>query len=99
MAIRKRLTRRILLTGGATALAVGASAGVALAVAITFTISPGGAITATAGKTTLKDTNTGSVLTLRVLEFHGHAEEAATGSAGPTSARSRRCPSATAPAR
>jgi hypothetical protein len=62
MAIRKRLTRRILLTGGATALAVGASAGVALAVAITFTISPGGAITAKAGTTTLKDTATGSVL-------------------------------------
>jgi hypothetical protein len=44
-------------------VAVGASAGVALAVAITFTISPGGAITAKAGTTTLKDTNTGSVLT------------------------------------
>lgn len=58
----KRLSRRILLTGGATALAVGASAGVALAVAITFTISPGGAITAKAGTTTLKDTKTGSVL-------------------------------------
>jgi len=62
MAIHKRLTRRILLTGGATALAVGVSAGVALAVAITFSISPGGAITANAGKTTLKDTATGSVL-------------------------------------
>ena len=59
----KRLSRRILFTGGATALAVGASAGVALAVAITFTISPGGAITAKAGKTTLTDKNTGSVLT------------------------------------
>jgi hypothetical protein len=52
----------MLFTGGATALAVGASAGVALAVAITFSISPGGAITAKAGLTTLKDTNTGSVL-------------------------------------
>ena|SRR5215469_7997305 len=59
----KRLSRRMLLTGGATALAVGASAGVALAVAITFSISPGGAITAKAGKTTLTDTKTGSVLT------------------------------------
>lgn len=58
----KRFSRRMLLTGGATALAVGASAGVALAVAITFTISPGGAITAKAGTTTLKDTKTGSVL-------------------------------------
>jgi hypothetical protein len=44
-------------------VAVGVSAGVALAVAITFTITPGGAITAKAGTTTLTDTNTGSVLT------------------------------------
>jgi len=58
----KRFSRRMLITGGATAMAVGASAGVALAVAITFTISPGGAITAKAGTTTLKDTKTGSVL-------------------------------------
>ena len=58
----KRFSRRILFTGGATALAVGASAGVALAVAITFSISPGGAITAKAGTTTLKDVATGSVL-------------------------------------
>jgi hypothetical protein len=58
----KRLSRRMLITGGATALAVGASAGVALAVAITFSISPGGAITAKAGTTMLKDTATGSVL-------------------------------------
>ena len=63
MAIRKRLTRRVLFTGVASAVAIGASAGVALAVAITFTISPGGAITAKAGKTTLTDKNTGSVLT------------------------------------
>jgi hypothetical protein len=53
----------MLFTGGATALAVGATAGVALAVAITFSISPGGKITAAAGTTTLKDTKTGSVLT------------------------------------
>jgi hypothetical protein len=59
----KRLSRRILLTGGATALAVGASAGVALALAVTFSISPGGAITAKAGKTTLTDTKTHTVLT------------------------------------
>lgn len=62
MAIRKRLSRRILVTGAATAATIGASAGIALAVAITFTISPGGAITAKAGKTTLKDTKTGSTL-------------------------------------
>ena len=62
MAFRKRLSRRILITGAATAATIGASAGVALAVAITFTISPGGAITASAGTTKLTDTNTGSVL-------------------------------------
>jgi hypothetical protein len=61
----KRLSRRILFTGGATALAVGATAGVALAVAITFSVSPGGAITAKAGTTTLTDTKTGSVLTCK----------------------------------
>jgi hypothetical protein len=59
----KRFSRRVLFTGGATALAVGASAGIALAVAATFSISPGGAITAKAGQTKLTDTNTGSVLT------------------------------------
>jgi hypothetical protein len=59
----KRLSRRILLTGGASALAVGATAGVALAVAITFSISPGGAITAKAGTTTLTDTASGTKLT------------------------------------
>jgi hypothetical protein len=58
----KRLSRRMLFTGGATALAVGATAGVALAVAITFSISPGGNISASAGKTSLKDVNTGAVL-------------------------------------
>jgi hypothetical protein len=62
MAFRNRLTRRVLFTGTAAAVAVGVSAGVALAVAITFTITPGGAITAKAGTTTLKDVNTGSVL-------------------------------------
>jgi len=63
MAIRKRLTRRVLFTGAATAVAIGASAGIALAAASTFTISPGGAITGKAGTTTLTDTKTGSVLT------------------------------------
>ena len=62
MAIRKRLTRRVLFTGAATAVAIGVSAGVALAVAITFSIHPGGNISASAGTTKLTDTNTGSVL-------------------------------------
>ena len=98
MAFRNRLTRRVLFTGAATAVAIGASAGVALAVAITFTISPGGAITAKAGKTTLTDTNTGSVLTCTSSTSKGTLKRAAE-SAEPASARSRSCPSATAPAR
>jgi hypothetical protein len=61
----KRLSRRMLFTGGATALAVGATAGVALAVAITFSISPGGKISASAGTTTLTDTKTHSKLTCK----------------------------------
>jgi hypothetical protein len=67
----KRLSRRFLFTGGATALAVGASAGIALAVAITFSISPGGAFTAKAGTTTLKDTGTGSVLSCKSSSSSG----------------------------
>jgi hypothetical protein len=45
-------------------MVIGVSVGVALAVtaAPEIDVSPGGAITATAGKTTLKDVNTGSVL-------------------------------------
>ncbi len=62
MAIRKRLAGSILLTGAATALVIGVSAGPALAGA-TFTVTPGGSITATAGTTTLSDTKTGAVLT------------------------------------
>jgi len=67
----KRLSRRILFTGGATALAVGATAGVALAVAITFSISPGGNITASAGTTTLTDTTSHSVLTCATSSSSG----------------------------
>ena len=71
MAIRNRLTRRILLTGSATALAIGATAGVALAVAITFSITPGGDLSASAGTTTLTDTNTGSKLTCATSKSTG----------------------------
>lgn len=71
MAIRKRLTRRALFTGAATAVAIGASAGVALAVAITFSITPGGNISASAGVTSLKDTATGSVLTCKTSKSTG----------------------------
>lgn len=61
MAIRKLFTRSILLTSATTAGVIAVTTGVAFA-AITFTISPGGAITAKAGTTKLKDTATGSVL-------------------------------------
>lgn len=60
MGILKR-TSTFLLLGGAAAAVIGLSAGPALA-ATTWTVSPGGSITATGGKTTLKDTGTGTTL-------------------------------------
>jgi hypothetical protein len=52
------------MTGAAVAAVVGLTAPAALATAATtYTVSPGGAYTAKAGKTTLKDTKTGTVLT------------------------------------
>lgn len=58
----------VLVTGAALAGALALSAGSALAAtsvgtAATWTVTPGGTITAKAGTTTLKDTKTGSVLT------------------------------------
>jgi hypothetical protein len=58
----------VLITSAALAGVLGFGASSALAasntgVAATWTVKPGGAITAKAGTTTLKDTNTGSVLT------------------------------------
>jgi hypothetical protein len=52
---------RILLTAAAT-LAAGLSAGAALA-ATTWTVTPGGLVTASAGTTSLKDTTTGTAIT------------------------------------
>lgn len=65
MGIRKRLTTSLLATSATTALVIGVAAGVALAVttAPEIDITPGGAITASAGKTTLTDTRSGAVLT------------------------------------
>src|SRR5438477_12536164 len=60
MAILKR-TLTLLAMGGATAAVIGLSTAPAFS-ATTFTVKPGGAITAKAGKTTLKDKNTGSTL-------------------------------------
>lgn len=58
----------VLVMGAALAGVLGLGAGSAIAatnakVAATWTVKPGGAITAKAGKTTLKDTKTGTVLT------------------------------------
>ena len=71
MGIRQRLTKSILLTGATTALVVGVAAGTALALDVTFSITPGGAIKAAAGVTKLKDTNTGSVLQCKTSSSTG----------------------------
>jgi hypothetical protein len=47
----------MLITGAATALVIGVSAGAALAVSSTWTVKPGGAVNGTAGTTTLTDTS------------------------------------------
>src|SRR5215467_8814687 len=60
MALLKR-AGSVLIVGAATAAVVGLSA--APAFAATWTVKPGGAITAKAGTTTLKDNNTGNTLT------------------------------------
>jgi hypothetical protein len=66
MGIRTRIGRSAALTGAATAAVIGLGVGVAVAVnAITFTITPGGSITASAGTTSLKDVNTGSTLSCK----------------------------------
>jgi hypothetical protein len=74
--LRQKRIRGVLLSSAAVTLAIGATVsttalivGLALGVAAAVTtapdidISPAGPIKASAGKTTLKDTNTGSVLT------------------------------------
>ena len=60
--MRKHFTA-VLLSSGVAALAIGAGAATAGATtATTWTVKPGGAVTGTAGTTTLKDTKTGTVL-------------------------------------
>jgi hypothetical protein len=56
----------LLLGGGAVALTIGLGATSSFATtATTFTVKPGGAITAASGTTTLKDTTTGNTLTCK----------------------------------
>jgi len=61
MTILKRASS-VLVTSAALAGVLGLGVGSAAAVAATWTVKPGGAITAKAGKTTLTDKNTGSTL-------------------------------------
>ena len=70
----------VMVTGAALAgmLALSASSATAATdtgVAATWTVKPGGAITAKAGVTTLKDTNTGSVLTCKTSSGKGTAKK------------------------
>ena len=59
--MRKHLTA--VLLGGSAVLVLGISATTAMATtSATWTVSPGGAVTGSAGTTTLKDTTTGTVL-------------------------------------
>lgn len=90
MAIRKRLTGRVLVTGATAAVFIGVSVGVALAVTVAPEIdaSPGGSITGTAGTTTLKDTKTGSVLTCTSSSASGTINKEADPTVGTISALS-----------
>jgi hypothetical protein len=65
MGIRSRIARSAVLTGATTALVIGVGVGMAAAVNATWSVSPGGKITAKAGKTTLTDSSTGSVLSCK----------------------------------
>ena len=63
---------KVLATGAAVAAVVGFTAASAGATTATkFTVSPGGKYTAAAGKTTLKDTATGTVLTCKSASAKG----------------------------
>src|SRR5215831_16410733 len=62
MKILKRASNALVVSA-ALARVLGLGIGSAAAVTATWTVKPGGAITAKAGVTTLKDTKTGSVLT------------------------------------
>ena len=72
MAILKR-TGSMLAMGAAVAAVIGLSTAPAFA-ATTYTVKPGGNITAKAGKTTLKDKNTGSTLSCASSAGKGHVK-------------------------
>ncbi len=62
--MRKRLTAILLGSGAALALGLGTATAMATT-ATTWTITPGGAVTGSAGKTIMKDTKTGTTLTCK----------------------------------
>jgi len=70
MTIRTRLTRNLVLTGAAAALVIGVSAGTALAVAATWTVSPGGTFSFS-GSAQVKDTKTGTVAKCTSVKMAG----------------------------
>lgn len=76
MAIRGR-ARGLLTLGAATAAVIGLSAAPALAgtTATTFTVKPGGSITAKAGTTTLTDPKTGTTLTCKSSSGKGSVKK------------------------
>jgi hypothetical protein len=65
------LTASAALTGAAVPAASAAPATATAAIATTWTVSPGGKITATAGKTTLTDTRTGAVMPCESAHMSG----------------------------
>jgi hypothetical protein len=79
MTIFKRAGSALVMSAAlAGVLALSASSAIAAshpAVAATWTVKPGGAITAKAGTTTLKDTNTGSVLSCTSSSGKGTAKK------------------------
>ena len=70
MTIRTRLTRNMVLTGAAAALVIGVSAGTALAVNATWTVSPGGTFSFS-GSAQVKDTKTGTVAKCTSVKMAG----------------------------
>jgi hypothetical protein len=59
----RELVGRTVLTAMAAAMAIGLGATTSLAASTTWTVSPGGSITGSAGKTTLADTTSGLTVT------------------------------------
>jgi hypothetical protein len=73
MTIRKR-THRLFVMGTVTAAVIGLGAGTALA-ATAWKVTPGGNITAKAGKTTLKDPTTGTTLACKSSSGKGSVKK------------------------